>query len=183
MANVMTRRFTLREKVLLGLLIVILLIGLYFFLVHYPIENRLEEIASERDEVEMQIEIAEAREKIYNDMQEELQDIFTQPADEITYMPKYDNIQVLMSKFNEIFLDLEPRMTFSSVIIENGIVTRPISFSFQAPSYEKAKEVLIELTGTGFRCLLSNITVSPSSGSIFSDSLTVSGTITFYELA
>ena len=51
MQNFMTRRFTLREKILMLVLIVILLLGLYFFLVFYPVRNQLEDIDAQMQDV------------------------------------------------------------------------------------------------------------------------------------
>lgn len=182
MANFMTRRFTLREKILLGVFLVILLVGLYFFLVHYPVQNRLEEIEQEREEVQMRTDVAEVRKRLYDEMQAELDEIFSLPEDELTYMPKYDNLQELMIRFNTIFAGAEPRLNFGAISRNDGIVARPISFSFEAENYQSAKQILTDLTGTGYRCLMSNLTLSPREGDIQSSALIVSGTITFYEL-
>lgn len=183
MSNFMTRRFTLREKILLGLLIVILLVGLYFFLVHYPIQNRMNEIAQEREEVQARLDIAEIRKGIYDRMQAELKSIFELPPDEITYMPKHDNLNVLIERFDAIFKGIEVRFNYGTPQTSNGIVSRAIGFSFSVADFDTAKKVLKELTGTGYRCLMSNITLSPGSGDIQSSELSISGTITFYELA
>lgn len=181
MSNFMTRRFTLRERILMIVLIVILLVGLYFFLVYYPVKNSLSEIQTEQEEIEMRLQIAETRKGIYDDMQKELNDIFSLPQDEITYMPKYDNERELMTKFDVIFEGVEPRLNINKTT-NNGIVSRAISFSFEAPDFESAKRILGELTSTGFRCLMSSIVLSPINGDLENNSLSVSGTITFYEI-
>lgn len=179
MSNFMTRRFTLREKILLGLLIVILLVGMYFFLVHYPIQERMNEIAIEQEEVQSRMDIAEIRKRIYDDMQKELEN-----NDHKTYMPQYPNVETLIKRFDEIFKGIEPRINYGRAQEKDGIYSRAISFSFSVDGYETAKRILHDLTNTGFRCLMSNLTVSPASGGDVEHSgLTISGTITFYELA
>lgn len=183
MANFMTRRFTLRERILLIIFIVILLVGLYFFLVFYPIRNSLNEIAAEKEKYEERIQVAEIREDIYEMMEEELEEIFKLPEDQLTYMPEYDNIQDLMVKFNGIFTGLEPQISYGQATLRDGIYSRSISFSFSISSFEEAKRVITELTKTGYRCLLNSISVLPSNSSdIKEGALRISGSITFYEI-
>lgn len=186
MANIMTRRFTLREKILLLVLILVLLVGLYFFLVHYPVQNQLTEIENERAEWQMRYDALEVKAGIYRDMKEELDEILKLPEDELTVMPKYNNIEPLMKELNRIFLGTEPSLNYGSMSTNNRIVSRPIRFSFKTPDFDKAKEVLRELTHTGWRCLLTDLTLTPDSSSggqtdVAKRPLTVSGTITFYE--
>ena len=183
MQNLMTRRFTTREKVLLLILIVILLVGLYFFLVYYPIERQLNDIEEQKQEILEKQDVANIREAKYDSMKAELEEIFAKPEDEITTMPEYDNFQELMRKFNVIFEGTEPQLTFShEQRSDSGVVSRPIQFRFNAENYDKAKSVIRALTTTGYRCLMTNLTVSPASGDVESDALTISGTITFYEI-
>ena len=49
MNAVLTRRFTRREQGMILVLVLVILVGLYFYAVHYPIVNRLEEIGQERE--------------------------------------------------------------------------------------------------------------------------------------
>lgn len=181
MANFMTRRFTLREKILLLIFILILLVGLYFFFVFYPVHNSLTEIDTEKQALEDRIMIQEARKGIYDDMKEELEEIFALPEDQITYMPDSDNRQDLMIKFHAIFEGIEETINYGSANLSNGIYSRTFSFSFNISSFEEAKRVVTELTRTGYRCLLNNISVSPSNSSdIEEGSLHISTSITFY---
>ena len=68
--------------------------------------------------------------------------------------------------------------------VNGNIVTRNIRFSFTAESYDQAKLILGQLTGTGYRCLMHSVSVSPAENGeeIEEGPLKVSGTITFYEL-
>ncbi len=177
------RNLSRREKVLLLVLVLIGLIGLYFYLVHYPIVNRMSEIENERGEVADQQIVADARSAVYKSMKDELDVIFAMPEDKITVMPNYDNIQVLMQQFNTIFANVSPELSFDTVTVSDGVAVRTMRFSFAASGYEEAKEVITNLTGTGFRCLLSGLTLSPSDGDVETNELHVSGVITFYENA
>lgn len=181
MNNVMNRRFSNRERVLMLLLVMILLVGLYFFLVHYPIANRMEEIEEERQEIEAEQAVADARLQTYNDMKAELEEIFALPEDQITKMPDYDNRETLLNYFNIIFAGTDQDLSFDNVQFNENVAERTMRFSFTAEDYDKAVEVLTSLTRAGFRCLLDSLSISPSSGDLTEGSLRVSGTITFYE--
>lgn len=180
--SVMTHKLSNREKVLLLVLVLVLLAGLYFYVVHYPITNRLDEIELERDDLLVSQAVADTRLQIYNDMQAELEEIFAMPEDEITVMPAYSNRETLLLYFDKIFAGTSQVLNFDDERETDNIVERTVRFSFNADSYAKARQVLTDLTvGSGYRCLLDSLTVSPVEGNIESGALRISGTITFYE--
>ncbi len=190
------RSFSRREKVLLVILALILVVGLYVLLIQRPVEAKLDELALEKEDLELQQEMAQIKLDQRNMMKEELDEIFALPQDQITVMPPYDNIETLMVQFNAIFMGLEPKLSFPEVRFEEGIATRPIQFEFVAPSYDQARAILTRLTRTGYRSLLDGLAIKPVSertgrrsgellagGNIQQGPVLVQGTIYFYELA
>lgn len=199
------RSFTKREKALLLVLVLIVLAGLYLLLVHTPVENSLAQLAEEKEDAELLVQVAQVRASQYSEMKAELEEIFAQPADQITVMPPYDNTKALMVEFNHIFGELEYDLSFSDVVFEGGVAIRAVQFSFDAPSYAEARVIIDQLGHTGNRSLMNTLSISPSqSGSLDNMSAgkgngrvvregdkahiqegpqTVSGTMTFYELA
>lgn len=183
MGGFLNRSLSRREIFLLLLLVIIVLIGLYFLLVHYPVVNELEDIELEKEEVAEDTEIAETTQQVYIKMTNELEEIFKMPPDELTVMPEYDNFETLMVDFNRIFAGTDPSLSFDQVSFNGNIATRVMRFSFTALSYEHARSVLTNLTGTGYRCLLDGLSLTPvDGGDVGSAALRVSGAITFYEL-
>lgn len=176
------RSFTKREKIVLFVVAIALVIGFYFLTISYPVKNRLEEIELEKIDVEDQTTIATAVLANYNKMKNELEEIKSLPEESLTYMPEYDNKQTLIYYFNSVFAETAPDLRFDAAKIEGNIASRTISFNFTADNFESAKEILRLLTGTGFRCSMQNLTVSPTNGDLASDELRVSGSIIFYEL-
>lgn len=174
--------FTKREKIVIFILAIALLIGFYFIVIHYPVKTRLEEIAIEKADVEDQTTISMAVLENYKKMKTELDEILAMPEDKLTYMPEYDNVETLTFYFNTVFAGTAPNLSFSSVSIDGNIASRTISFNFTSDSYQSAKKILTLLTGTGYRCLMQNVTISPTEGDIERDELRVSGNIVFYEL-
>ena len=176
------RRFTKREKIVMLILAIALVVGFYFLAIHYPVKTRLEEIALEKQDIEDQTVIAEAMLANYRKMKNELDEIFSLPEDEITVMPEYDNKQTLIYYFNTVFAETAPDLRFDNAKIDGRIASRSISFNFTADSYSSAEEILTLLTDTGFRCSMQNLTVSPTEGDLANNELRVSGNIVFYEL-
>ncbi len=203
------RSFTRREKVLLLLLAVMVLIGLYVLLVHNPVKNRLAELDEEKANLELDMQVATIRQEQYHKMKAELDEIFAMPRDQITVMPPYDNIEALTVQLNGIFLGLEPNLLFQEPMRENEeeqVITRPIQFTFIAPSYEVARDIVEKLTHTGNRALMDSLSMAPAEAQerderliahltdlqplgvgegigVQYGPLKVSGTINFYELA
>lgn len=182
MSNLLTRRFSNREKALILVLAVILVIGLYVLLVHYPVTDRIQQAEYDAAEVEDEIAVAQARLAVYNGMKAELDEIFAMPPEDVTVLPAFDNVQNLMNMFNDIFAGTDPSLSFSNVQEQGKVAVRPVQFSFTATSYAHARQVLTALTGTGCRCLLDGLTFAPVDGDVESGALRVSGNITFYEL-
>lgn len=197
--NVMRHKFTLRETILLILLFVILAVGLYFFLIFYPIQNRISEIETQREEVAFDNEIADARLIVYNRMQAEIAEIEKIPEDQRTRMYKYtpeekenilslmytvfgDNVQSLSYKENPNGKILEFVINFTFRLEEVTKVLTDPETAATAP-YEQGKQILHALANTGRRSQISNLSISAANGDIATGGLTVSGTITFYELA
>lgn len=197
----MTRSFTRREKILLLVLVVVMLVGLYVLVVHYPVKAELARLETEKEDAELQLQFAQAKSLKYAQMKQELDEIFVMPQDQITVMPLYDNAESLMVQLNHIFGELEYDLNFSEVSFQDKIATRGVQFTFDAPSYEVARSIIQQLAHTGNRSLMNTLSIAPYTGDggwsninlrdtrqttnsdILTGPQTVSGTITFYEYA
>lgn len=194
------RSFTKREKALLLVLVLIVLAGLYLLLIHTPVENSLAQLAEEKEDAELLVQVAQVRATQYNKMKVELEEIFSQPKDQITVMPPYDNTKALMVELNHIFGELEYNLNFSDVVFDGNVAIRAVQFRFTAPSYAEARVITDRLCHTGNRSLMNTLTITPSEEEGLESNMnlrfnrdnkqshiqegpqTVSGTITFYEL-
>lgn len=179
MSEFMSHSLTRREKAMLLVLLLALVIGLYFLVVHYPIVNRMEEIDRDTEDLDKQIEAAEVKSAEYSSMKTELDEILAQP--EASVMPPYNNIEPLMRKLDVIFAGTNPDFSFGQATISESVATRTISFSCTAKDYQSARGLLRDVTGTGWRCLLNSFTMTPVEGDLYEGEIRVSGVITFYE--
>ncbi len=187
--NVMNRRFTLRESILMGVLVAVLLVGLFFMLVYYPVKNQRADIQAQLEDIEFKQEVADIRYNMYKQWQAELETIYSLPEDERTVMPKHTaaHEQEILAIVGAILEGTNEYTTNWSITHSDSIYRRTLSFSFSVASFDTAYSVLEELTSIRsqnqkVRSQISNINVSPSSGSVEDDSLRVNGTLTFFEV-
>ena len=96
------RNFSRREKALLLVLVLILLVGLYVLAVHNPVKASLARLEGEKEDAELKQQVATIRLGQYSKMKAELEEIFAMPKDQLTVMPPYDNTKALMVQFNHI---------------------------------------------------------------------------------
>ncbi len=184
MSQFIKHRFSRREKALALVLIVALLVGLYFFAVHFPVTRGISQAEQDTEEVDARLTEAQAKMAEYTQMQQELEEILAQPADQITIMPPYNNIETLMQRLDVIFAGTNAQFSFGQAQITEGVAARSISFQCTAASYQEARRLLRDLTGMGYRCLINSFSFNPESDtSLYSGPLDVSASVTFYEYA
>ncbi len=182
------RVFSRREIALMLILALTALAGIYFYAVYYPVRDRMEAIAAEREDVLLQMDTANARLARYNDMKAQLEEIFALPEDRLTVIPAYDNLQALLRHFNTVFEGREPVLIFDAVKLNGSLAQRTVRFTFTAQGWEQARETLARLTGTGYRCLMDPLSITPAEGDgedpggVQRSALKVTGSVTFYEL-
>ena len=199
MANkYLKRRFTMRETILLGVLLAVLLIGQYVGLVVYPIQNRNEQLAQDLDRANLQHQIALNLKAEYDRMKEELDRIDANKDD--TMMLNYDNdrqLNELTKEFDKILEDViivSPQRFSSSVGAEqDGVLIRTVTINFAVDEtckgdfptvYDKALDILIKLNTTKYRSSMRSLTLTPSTDGLQkSTSISVAVTIEFFELA
>lgn len=182
MRNFLSHALSNREKCLLLVLIVLLIVGLYFFAVQYPIAERTAAIEQENEALDGQIAAAQAKADEYNAMQAELDEIMSLPPDQITLLPPYSNIETLMRALDNIFAGTDADFSFSQPRITDNVAARTITFTCTAADYTTARRLLRDVAGTQYRSLLNSFTLTPvREGDLYTGALQVSGSITFYE--
>jgi hypothetical protein len=178
------RAFTKREKVLLVILAVVMLAGFYVLSVQNPVHTRLQELEAQLENVELEAEIAQLQADRYQAMQQELESLFAQPKSEITVMPPYDNLQPLMNQLNLIFAPATSfDLNFQPIVIEDSVARRAIGMDFTCADYTVARGIIEQLSYTGWRCLVSELTLSAArqDSDVASGSVSVTATITYFE--
>ena len=176
-------KLTARESIMLVFLVVLLICVGYYMGFYTPLQNELASIAAQSANCDTQIATAMAKVGKMNTMQEELDEIFSRPADEITEIAPYDNKEVVLNQLYGILgRTSEYSLNFTDPAVQDdGTVRRNISMSFRCESYADAKEVIRDLTDSQWRCLVSNLSIVSPDGDMMQTGVTVAATITFFE--
>lgn len=192
MANkFLKRRFTLREIAFLIVLLLVLFVGLYFLLVYYPIKDRVDALRIEQDVVDKEIADATVTKADYDAMQKELEEIYKLEESERTYMPDHSTARkTLTDEFGRIFGTIVPSINYDdqrTPAEDDTVYIRNVSITFEAESYDHARELLDKLMNIGTPRIRSQMTrlyfgLSGGASHVQEGKLTVSCNILFYEL-
>ncbi len=194
MANkYLKHRFTLRETILLWILFGVLMVGLFFGLVFYPIRSRTQDLQTELDAVAEERATTEATKADYDMMKAELKRLETQGDD--TVMPASNGVhsRELQDKVDAILVGIDHGYRASITDLQDGVVQRSVRLDFTvndtnkgAPDitvYKKVRDVLAKLVTTGYRCSMSSLNLNPNGTNLRdANSIAVSTVIEFFEL-
>lgn len=175
----MNRKLTAREWILLGLLAVIALVSGYVMLFRMPMTARRDTALSGTELCRVEIEAAQLRVEEKRRMERELEDLFADGAEPVA-IADYDNLQPVMFELHTILSDAEDySLSFGTVDTSQPIVRRSISLSFTSRSYESARDVLEQLSGSAYRCLLDSVSISV--GQSAEGNVSVDGAVLYFE--
>ena len=153
--KLLSRDFTLREKILILILLVILIALCYYQFVHVPVSDSLEKEADRKTELETELQAVNERIALFEKMQKELDGITTDGT--LKAMPSYNNGKNVTKLLNDVLGNLGYNIRLTSVKRTNDLVRRQISLQFDAPDFESVSAVFAGLTGSEYRCLLSDV--------------------------
>lgn len=159
----LSKQFSVREKILLVIMAVILLCGLYFWCVQQPITTELEQIRTAQATADDQLAMTTAKAKHLHDMRAALEEIH-KTSDTAQQTPTYDNLQGVISLLNSVMADAATyQLSFQPVVMpeENNVVRRVIDVTFSAPSYAQASRVVQRLHDGPYRCQIGTISFAP----------------------
>lgn len=176
----LSRDFTIREKVLLGFLLVILLGLAYYLLVDMNVRSALERAESQKSTLETELTVVQARVAQLRKMQTEIDKIKTDGT--FKQMPSYNNSKEVTKLLNNVLGELGYRISFANVAQEGELVRRNLTLNFTADNYETVERVLAGLAGSEYRCLIGNVSCATRYVYKTEESvIDVTAAITFYE--
>ena len=178
----MKRAFTTREKVMLLVLTVLLIVIAYFKLILEPINNSIDEYQSETAAEQDEILQNTALLTRMNQMQKELEEIYA--AGDPAPIPNYDNSGKLLVELNSILsASVDYSLDFGQVSALNDgyIMCRPINMTFTTNTYAETRAIIDALLNSDFTNQISDISVQfENSGN--SGNVQVNLYITYFEL-
>jgi len=182
----MKREFTSREKALLLVLIVILLISGYSAFFLSPLQTHISDAQAQQSDALDQLQVETVKAQQLKKMKEDLAQL--DKTESGSRIPDYDNLQNVMTQLDAILSAASDYdLSFPQVEAQGNLMIRPVQMTFTCANYAAAKAVMKNLSDCIYRCRLDAISVSALSGEDGQDitrvPVTVTLTANFYERA
>lgn len=173
----MKKQLTNREKVLLCILAVLMVVCAYNLLFYNPTIQEISLLQSETVALDEQIATMDTQVAKMNQMKSELEAIGAGEMGDVKEIPAFDNSGNVMNSLSAILKSADQySVNFSSVEQEDSTVRRNISLSYSCKDYDSAKSILTQIYGGEYRCLLKDIHLSNDG-----DGYAVTVEITYFE--
>ena len=179
--KVISREFSLKEKILL-LLLSLVLVGLaYYQFVDRPVRATVTSAHRETQELKTELKTVEAKLEKMRRMRSEIEDVTA--GGTASEMYSYNNSKAEIALLNDILGDtLQYAITFENVTREGDQIRRDFSLQFTVDKYDAVEGVLQALNGSPYRCLIGDVRCSANrDGNIMDGNVTVNAVATFYE--
>lgn len=185
--KVLSRDFTIGEKVLILILIVVLLGLGYYFFVDQPVRSELESCAAEKIALQTELDAVTAKLTVIKKMRTELENIEHQG--DVSVMRSYNASKEEIRRLNDVLAQAtQYSIAFANVTKDGDQIRRNFSLQFTAPDYDTVSKIISDLSDSEIRCLVADITCSRGTRYIYGAyentndlPYTVSATATFYE--
>ena len=178
--KLMSRDFTLKEKIMLLVLTIILLGAVYYLAVDQPVRNAISEAVSEQENLNTELMILQQKAALLSRMQNELDTI--QSNGTYGEMGSYNNAKAELEELNQVLQEADTYdISFSNVTRDGDLIRRTFSLTFSASDYSKAEELISKLCKGQWRCLVSGINFVSQEGDFAQGGVNVGLAATFYE--
>ena len=158
------KKFTPRERVLLVVLAILVVVCAYYFLFYTPVSSTFVSVNEQHTTLDKQIADADAKIVHMKEMKAELEKMKASGLS-LKELPAYDNRSNMMNSLAVILEDVpQYSVSFSTVNEASGTVRRNISLSYSCNSREAAYEILQRINDGPYPCLIKNCTVSGNTG-------------------
>lgn len=179
--KVLSRDFTLKERLLLLFLGLILVALAYYQFVDKPARAALESARVESEQLTVELQGVQAKLDQMHRMRDELEDVTSGGV--ASEMGSYNNSKEEIASLNEILKDtLQYSITFANVTRSGDQIRRNFSLQFTVDNYESMERLLAALAENHHRCLIGEVRCNSTRNSnIMDGNITVNATATFFE--
>lgn len=179
--KVLSRDFTLKERLLLLFLGLVLVALAYYQFVDKPVRAALESARVESEQLTVELQGVQEKLDQMHRMRNELEDVTSGGA--ASEMGSYNNSKEEIASLNEILKDtLQYSITFANVTRSGDQIRRNFSLQFTVDNYEGVERLLAALAVNHHRCLIGEVRCNSSRNSnIMDGNITVNATATFFE--
>ena len=178
--KVLSRDFTLKEKILL-LILSLALIGLaYYQFNDQPVRRELDAAKYEKETLQIELDAVQMQLAQLKRMEQELENLSKDST--LGVMGSYNNSKAEIALLNDILEDTQQySIAFSDVTRNGDLIRRNFTLQFTASDYEEAIQMLTQLSRSECRCRLGNVYCQSEDGNVLKGPVSVSATATFYE--
>ena len=179
--KVLSRSFTLKEKILL-LLLSLILVGLaYYQFVDQPVRSALATAQAEADALSVELSAVEAKLARMRRMRAELEDVTA--GGTASEMGSYNNSKAEIAMLNDALGEaLQYSITFANVTRNGDQIRRNFTLQLTADSYETMEHIINTINSSHHRCLIGDLQCTAAREKYVLDgNITVNATATFFE--
>lgn len=177
--RLLSRDFTIKEKVLLGILALILIGLLYYQFVDVPVRDTIRRCEDAKASLEIELEAVQVRIDQLEKMKNEIDKV--QLNGTLKRMPSYNNSKNVNKLLNDVLGDMGYTITFSEATRDGDQVRRNITIQFNAPDNASVRRVLDQLVENEYRCLIGNVICNSPRYNVADGNVVVNVTVTFFE--
>ena len=177
----MSREFSLKEKLLL-LLLSLVLVGLaYYQFVDKPVRDTINSAHAEKQVLMNELKTVDAKLDKMRRMRSEIDDVTS--GGTASEMYSYNNSKAEIAMLNDILSDtLQYAITFENVTRAGDQIRRNFSLQFTVDNYDAVEGVLRALNESRYRCLIGDVRCTANrDGNIMDGNVSVNAVATFYE--
>ena len=156
--------FSAREKVLLVILGLVLVLVVWYMMIFTPSSAAVAEAQAAEADVQMEIDTTQLKLSKMTSMQAEIDRVFAEADGDPVPMSSYDNIRNVVNELDVILAAANAyKLDFAEIrISEDGIVRRGVNLSFGCADYQTAKDTVVALEKSNYRCEIDSLTISQS---------------------
>lgn len=178
--KVLSRDFTLTEKILLLILSIALIVLAYYQFIDQPVRSGLASAQAEKESLQIELDAVQLKLAQLERMEQEMTGLTGSGS--LSMMASYNNSKAEIALLNDVLEDTQKySVSFSDVTRNGDLIRRNFSLQFTAADYAEATELLARLSGSEYRCLLGNVFCDSEDGDLLKGPVSVSATATFFE--
>ena len=174
--RILSRDFTTKEKLLIGLLVLILLGLVYYQFVDSVVRSSI--AASEAEEQMLNTQLTTAQERLTHlrSVQDALDTL--EAEGRLTWMGSYNNSKAEVAFLNDILADArEYSIAFADVTRSGDQIRRSFTLQFKTVNYQAAQDIVTRLCNGENRCLVGDVRCTIAADG----AVVINAAATFYE--
>lgn len=151
--KLLSKSFSTKEKILIGLLAVMLLGLVYYRLFYVNISKAIASTRADESSLQSELDFAQMKLSQIDKMEKDMVDLSDTPK-----MGSYNNSKTETIFLHNVFTGTtDYSISFDKVTRNKNQIRRNFSLQYRVKSYNEAMRILTELTTGEYRCLISDM--------------------------